>query len=226
MKKHNHKNRIKRYWLFQPENFSNLYKKTANWFSPSAIVARFLEQRTTMLFKMFEGSKNLKLLDVGCGSGIHLAKYAKNCKEVVGVDYSKNMLKIAESTLNYLPLKNWKLVKADAEKLPFSNGEFDVAIAMGLLDYVSSPKKVLIECQRVLKKGGLIIFSIPKNPSIFAFLRTPLGNLIKRFIFNLPPVDNAVSYSDLITLLQETKFKPIKISSVWTAMWMVKAKAS
>ena len=213
------------YWQSSPSSFSKLYGNVLNTLSPSGIVSHFLNHRTQVLTRMLEPRKRGVLLDVGCGSGIHLVHFAPLFKKVVGVDYSDSMLDLARKELQHIPKSKWQLVNSDTANLPFAKSQFNVVIAMGLLDYVDSPSEVLRECRQVLKPQGTIIFSIPKKPSLFGFLRSPFGIAIKKYVFNLPPIDNTVSLPSLLKLLTDNKFCLQEIDSVWTAMWMVKAKA-
>lgn len=214
------------YWQSSPDSFSELYQEKSSIFSPETIVGKFLKRRTEILYQLLDTDKSFRLLDVGCGSGVHLVDLLTSFKEVVGVDYSQGMLDIAAGELKKTKRRNWQLINADAARLPLKTNYFDRLIAMGLLDYVQNPTQVLKEFRRVVKKGGQIIFSLPKKPSLFSPLRSPLGILIKKYVFHLPPIDNTLSLNELLDLLAQSRFTPEKIESVWTAMWMVKAKAT
>ena len=134
------------------------------------------------------------------------------------------MLTLARAHLSSLPGHNWGLHQADAEALPFADSRFDWIVCMGLLDYVPSPRRVLEECRRVLKDAGVIIFSIPKKPSAFFFLRTGIGDRVKNALFQLPRVSNVVTRAELDRLLVETGFSGEVVDSVWTTMWVAKAR--
>lgn len=208
------------HWHEEAESFAHFYQ------SPGLIkgvVSRFLDSRTVAAMSLLEYSGETVLLDLGCGSGVHLERLVGRCKEVVGVDYSPQMLEIAEKKLQSLKGK-WRLLNHDAERaLPFPDASFDRIISLGLLDYVSSPASILADCHRVLKGAGHIIFTIPRRPSLFALLRTAPGNALKKAIFNLPPIRQVVSRDELNALLFSTGFQPQAVSSVWTTMWLVKA---
>ncbi len=210
------------YWKSQAALFARLYEKKS-MSSPSGIVALFLKQRTDILSHFMPKTKNQKILDVGCGSGIHMVEYVPRCKSITGVDYSKQMLDVATVELQKTKKRNWKLVQADATRISLPSGTFDSAYAMGLLDYVEHPKKVCLEVHRLLKPNGIFVVSIPKNPSLFGFLRTPFGKRIKKTIFRLPQIDNAMTEEMLQTLFSSTGFSMQKKISLWSAMWMIKA---
>ena len=168
--------------------------------------------------------KGSKILDVGCGSGVHMKLLAPRVRTVAGIDSSRQMLIFARRTLTRSAKKNWRLIHADASAIPFPPHTFDCIIAMGLLDYVTSPLQVLRECRRVMTARGVLVASMPKKPSIFSLLRSPVGDSIKRGIFHLPPVDHAVTKKELLLLFQTVGFRVVTLTSVWSAMWMVKAR--
>jgi len=217
------KQSTKKYWQRNGSHFAQLYSNLPK-FSFKKLVTYFLDTRTRILNKLVDCRPQDTILDLGCGSGVHLKLFAPQCKKIVGVDVSRAMLSLAEQELKSFSRKNWQLKLADAQDLPFKDKSFNGIISMGLLDYVPSPAKVLQECYRVLKPSGWLVVSLPKKPSLFAFLRTPIGNYLKKIIFDLPPVGNISDQSELEKLLENTGFQLQKVHSPWTTMWLIKAK--
>jgi len=101
-----------------------------------------------------EGS--LFVLGVGCNSG-GLEKIILQHKKgsiVYGIDVNKDLVGLA--------IQKGIISKvAKAEDLPFKDGFFDVVILSEILEHVFDVEKVVNESLRVLKKGGLIIGSVP-----------------------------------------------------------------
>ncbi|OGJ60350.1 hypothetical protein A3J34_01165 [Candidatus Peribacteria bacterium RIFCSPLOWO2_02_FULL_51_10] len=208
------------HWKQQPESFAKFYRRPF-LFSPAGLVSRFLDARTAALEAFIDCHKDKRLLDVGCGSGVHMIRFLNRLAHVAGVDYSETMIELARRELMKNSRHNWELKCADAARLPFSDKSFDIVIGMGLLDYVPNVTDVLAEFRRVLKPGGQIIVTIPKSPSVFSPLRSHLGNLVKRRLFNLPPVGNVQTRKSLQALCDNSGFIIQDIRSIWTAMWMV-----
>lgn len=96
--------------------------------------------------------KGRRLLDVGCGTGHHLASFHERGYQVAGVDGSEEMLVHARRNN---PGADIRL--GDVERLPFSSGEFDVAVCVEVLRYLPSPDACLREIARVLRPGGLCL---------------------------------------------------------------------
>ncbi len=96
-----------------------------------------------------------RILEVGIGTGANLNYYSNEC-EIIGIDLSKEMLKIAQSKANKSG-KKITLKIASADNLPFKNNEFDYVVdTLGLCTYLN-PVKALKEMKRVCKKTGRIL---------------------------------------------------------------------
>lgn len=96
-----------------------------------------------------------RVLDLGGGTGRWSLFLQERGFDVILVDPSEEMLKIAEKK----GVK--KFLKARAEDLPFSSHSFDTVLAMGdVLSYVENKVKAFSEIARVLKPGGLLIATV------------------------------------------------------------------
>lgn len=105
----------------------------------------------------FDGMKGRKVLDVGCGAGVDLLRFAKGGALATGVDISPNAIDLARANAAHQGL-DVELQVADAEHLPFADGTFDLVFAHGVIQYSSDTQRVVDECRRVLKPGGQAIF--------------------------------------------------------------------
>jgi len=97
------------------------------------------------------------ILDVGGGTGISLADYART-NRIVGVDYSEPMLRKARERLAEQKLDHVDgLLVMDAQRLGFRDGAFDAVVAQFVITAVPDPEGTLDEFARVTKPGGEII---------------------------------------------------------------------
>jgi demethylmenaquinone methyltransferase/2-methoxy-6-polyprenyl-1,4-benzoquinol methylase len=114
--------------------------------------------------------KNGFVLDVATGTADLALEVVKSCRgvqTVVGVDFSEEMLRLAQKKIEKYGLKEKiDLNLTNAQALPFCDGVFDaVLIAFGIRNF-SDRLKGLSEMKRVLKKGGRVVileFSRPKS---------------------------------------------------------------
>lgn len=97
------------------------------------------------------------ILDVCCGTGdlsIYLARQDKTFS-ITGLDFSENMLEIAERKAR--GLDNIKFIQGDALSLPFDDGSFDACFIGYGLRNLEDLRKGLLEMKRITKKGGYVI---------------------------------------------------------------------
>ena len=92
---------------------------------------------------------NGKLLDFGCGHKPYESLF--NVIEYVGLDIEKS---------GY-PNQKSANVFYDGKKIPFNDNTFDSVLASEVFEHIFNPDEVLLELNRVLKKGGNILITVP-----------------------------------------------------------------
>lgn len=102
-----------------------------------------------------------RVLDVACGTGDLTEAFAKSrASEVVGCDFTREMLDVARAKASRLPRaisSKIRYEEGDAQNLGFSNASFDVvSIAFGIRN-VEQPARAIAEFRRVLRPGGRLI---------------------------------------------------------------------
>jgi demethylmenaquinone methyltransferase/2-methoxy-6-polyprenyl-1,4-benzoquinol methylase len=122
------------------------------------------------LVRTLDGVGARRVLDVATGTGLVAAAIVErhDCS-LVGLDQSEQMLDRARSRIEGDPLlrERVKLVRGQAEQLPFADGEFDAVTFTYLLRYVDDPAATLAELARVVKPGGRLAsleFGVPRAP--------------------------------------------------------------
>jgi ubiquinone/menaquinone biosynthesis C-methylase UbiE len=98
-----------------------------------------------------------RLLDVGCGTGVLLARLAREHPpaHLAGVDPVPEMLSIARRKLP----ASTELHEAWAERLPFGAEQFDVVVSCNVFHYIQEPIEALREIDRVLRPGGRLVIT-------------------------------------------------------------------
>lgn len=105
------------------------------------------------MMRMLGNIKNKKILDWGCGSGLYINKLKSKCKAIKGFDISPEMVEIARG-LN--PKQDIRI--GSGTKIPFKE-KFDIVFASLSIHYLKNLNPVFKEIKRVLKSGGVLIFS-------------------------------------------------------------------
>jgi len=106
--------------------------------------------------RMFPPEQGMRVLDVGCGTGVHLDIYRRSRCKLYGIDTSPSMLDAARTRLG----EDAELHLGDAAKMPYENGTFDLVLCMLVLHEMDQPTRtsVIAEMKRVLKADGHILF--------------------------------------------------------------------
>ena len=107
----------------------------------------------------FDGYGGRRVLEVGCGAGVDLARFARGGALVTGVDLAESAIALARANFEQQGLEGDFRV-ADGERLPFADDAFDLVYAHGVVQYTSNPGRLVAECRRVLKPGGEAVFQV------------------------------------------------------------------
>src|SRR5258708_208246 len=104
-------------------------------------------------------------LDAGCGPGVYTEWLVEHGADVVGIDVSPKMLKLAAARLQ----GRARLLEADlGQPLDFSDASFDLIVSALVLDYVRDWEALFREFLRVLCEGGCVVFSTEHPYDVFA----------------------------------------------------------
>jgi SAM-dependent methyltransferase len=107
----------------------------------------------------FDGWRGRQVLEVGCGAGVDLARFARGGADVTGVDVAASAIALARANFAQQQLRG-RLEVADAEHLPFADATFDLVYAHGVVQYTANPQALVDESYRVLRPGGTAIFQV------------------------------------------------------------------
>jgi predicted TPR repeat methyltransferase len=109
--------------------------------------------------KTHPGRNNLKVLDLGCGSGLSGIHLRPRADELTGVDLSPEMIAVASSRNTYD-----RLEVAEATEWLDSGGEsFDLIVACEVLVYFGDLRGVTRSVSRRLNDGGVFVFTVERD---------------------------------------------------------------
>ena len=123
-----------------------------------------------------------RVLDAGCGTGIYSIELAKKGAFVAGLDASSGMLEWARVKAGRAGLKI-DFIQADALKIPFPDGHFDLVISVCMLCFVKEREAALLEMKRVLRPGGRAVIALLNSRSPWALMRRAKG-LFRKSVYN------------------------------------------
>ncbi len=189
--------------------FEKIY---TNYDSMNSIISfqRHKKWRNDVMRKM-KVELNAKALDVCCGTGdwsFSLSEAVGEGGEVIGLDFSQNMLSVAKERMESHSLNNVTFIHGNAMELPFTDNYFDyVTVGFGLRN-VPDYLQALKEMYRVVKPGGLVVCLETSQPKGVIF------NKLYYFYFkNIMPLFGklfAKSYQEYVWLHESAKDFPGK----------------
>jgi len=165
-----------------------------------------------------------RLLDVGCGTGRHLLELSRYPGCFVGLDMARPDLRVLQYLL-LLTARERALVaeveaiQGDGERLPFADDLFDVVICTETLEHVPDDRAVLRELVRVLRRGGVLVVSVPDEYS-----ERLLWRLSPRYRSHPGGHVRIYRRKDITTLLRASGAEPFAIQfrhSLESVRWLI-----
>lgn len=99
---------------------------------------------------------NKEVLEVGCGVGILLKQIMNNQNKATGIDISSFAVSLLEK-------KGMRGIQSVLPNIPLEDNSFDIVAGTEILEHMDDDKELLMQCNRVCKRGGKIIFVVPDN---------------------------------------------------------------
>lgn len=147
------------------------FKKVENFQAPSTILFRSIE--LSLLKKRLKKLLDQKTtLDLGCGDGT-TAKIVFSKKVAFGLDNDPEAVKKAKQSQHY-----HHVLQASAVNIPLLAGSVDLVFSNSVIEHIKNLDQTLKEVKRILKRGGIFVFTAPNNNfityNIFSWMRIPL----------------------------------------------------
>jgi SAM-dependent methyltransferase len=122
-------------------------------------------ERTSKIFtrRFVPDKPPLRILDIGCGTGLNAEYLAAKGHTVIGADLSP-------VAIEKLRAKGFEGMVCDIsdEELPWSGGSFDLIFASEVLEHVANTEAFMTEVSRLLRPGGTLVLSTP-NSAFWAY---------------------------------------------------------
>ncbi len=124
----------------------------------------------------FGGYRGRRLLEVGCGIGTDLVRFARGGARVTGIDLAQRSIELATTNFELHGLGGRADLRvANGEALPFADDSFEVVYGHGVLQYTADARRMVEECRRVLEPGGEAIFMVYNRVSWLNALSRAMG---------------------------------------------------
>ena len=129
--------------------------------STNPLVRRLMTGFESTLEGLFAAAAPASVLDVGCGEGVLVHRWAEQHPgmRVVGIDLEEESIQ-AGWEQRQAPNLDYRVMRA--ENLPFADGEFELASAIEVLEHLPDPEHTLAEMARCASSHLLV--SVPREP--------------------------------------------------------------
>jgi protein-L-isoaspartate(D-aspartate) O-methyltransferase len=170
----------------------------------------FTQARALKLVNYLYLQKSQTVLDVATGTGFIAIAIAPKVKQVIGVDFTPEMIARAAQKIEALKIDNIDLITADIGEIEFNPASFDlITCSMAIVLFPNIPQ-VLKKWHQWLKKGGSIAFSCNNEESHFMPLISRVCQ--ETYGFPLPNLHTPVATPEKCRqLLQEVGFTNIAV---------------
>ena len=149
------------------------------------------------LIKEYLQLDKYKLMDIGCGTGIHSEKLAGEKNYVLGIDTSKSMLKIAKERCS--DRKNINFLEGDARSFRF-NEKFDVITSLfHVINYQTTDQDLIDMIKTIdfhLDKKGIFIFDFWYKPAVLNLQPTSRTKHMENENIAVKRISNPIHYPD------------------------------
>lgn len=161
--------------------------------------ANYLTAVEKSLIKIASENNVYKILEVGCGTGRWFKSLNTYNKNLFGLDYSIQMLKIAKNANNIDGLVN-----ADASNLPFNNNSFNMIFCINAIHHFPDKKKFFMDAALCLDVNGVLcIYSvdphIDKNWYVYDFF----DGVYEKDLIRFPSLTETKNYCAMFNLRVE-----------------------
>jgi ubiquinone/menaquinone biosynthesis C-methylase UbiE len=169
---------------FAKTEVSGVFDRMASYYAAERGQSPWFQAQLKIVLEMLARERGL-ILDIGCAAGAEFEPLRARGFQIVGLDYSTEMLRLAQQRFG--ASDGVHLCRADAEALPFPDASFDHVVCLGVFEYLSAYDRCLEEIRRILRPGGVAIISLPTRISLdrcsitlFNMTAVPLWRAIKR----------------------------------------------
>ncbi len=151
----------------------NKYKKTQldSYTGTDISSSRLFRCLGNEILKFINKSKKVKILEVGCGAGrfTEVLLSFKNCY-VTSIDYSNAV----DANLDNFPSSSkHQILQCDINNSPFDDSQFDVVLALGMVQHTYSPDLTIKNIFKLIKPGGYLVFD-HYTPSFSYFTKSTM----------------------------------------------------
>lgn len=184
------------------------------WYVPSDVLQRSIESSIWNEIKIHQS-----ILEIGCADG-EISKLVFNNLEYI--DTGIDIIDFSDKTLINSFYKN--VIHADSADMPFKKSTFNTIVANSTFEHIQDLEKTFLDCHRVLKNKGKLIFCVPLKDFDNA-VKNKYGNDISKRINIRLDHRNYFTEKEWLEMLNNAKFKNTKVKKYFSnstlSLWVI-----
>jgi 2-polyprenyl-3-methyl-5-hydroxy-6-metoxy-1,4-benzoquinol methylase len=138
------------------------------YFRQTLLVNDIKKNKIVKKNRSMNARSKIKVLDAGCGNGSLSFRLAKEGMNITGIDITKDNIDFSNNVKNKLKIDNINFKKMSITNIKLPKNSFDIIISSEVLEHIEDDNKAVKELNKVLKKGGECIISVPYNPKLWS----------------------------------------------------------
>lgn len=164
-----------------PETIQEFFDRTTDYwdtlYGGTTFIHRHMQDRKAIVLAEVEQishGRPLTVLDMGCGTGVLTRSLLERGHRVAGVDCAGNMLARLRRCTSQCPGERFLgVIQASVCATPFQDGQFDLVLCVGVIQYQQNEDGILKEISRLTRTGGYCVLTVP-NLLTVAHLTDPI----------------------------------------------------
>ena len=158
----------------------------------------------SVISKHFKSTKDLKLLDVGCGGGLVSVPMFKSGFKVTGLDANEHNIKAADEHAKHNKL-DIEYINITVEEHIDLGKKYDVVLCLEVIEHVANPEEFVKNISQLVTNGGLVIFSTINRTKKSYLLAIIMAEYILRWVpKKTHDYSKFVKPSEFVHMLQDT----------------------
>jgi SAM-dependent methyltransferase len=131
------------------------------------IAEKYYDQAISTMLRLMEVKQGARVLDAGCGPGVHTIRVAKENHQVFAIDISKKMLeeanvRVKQSGMSHLV----EFQEEDLTNLSFPDASFHYVFSWGVIIHIPEIEKALDQLARIVAPGGKLALYVSNQNAL------------------------------------------------------------
>ena len=181
---------------------TNFWDKIAEDYSKQPIADESAYQKKLQVTRQYF-QPSMEVLEFGCGTGSTAIAHAPYVQHIRAIDFSSNMIEIAQAKANAQNIPNVTFEQASIDELSVPDQTYDVVLGLNVLHLLANKEEAIAKVYNLLQPGGLFITSTVCLGETMAWFKliAPIGKFLGLF-----PLVKVFTIKDLERSLTDAGF--------------------